>query len=51
MCSASFQSDEGTRFSRRSSRTGWPQHVWALELVHGGKKQSTERKALQQVAG
>lgn len=45
-----FQCEEAQRYSRRSSRTGWPQHVWALELVHG-KKIATERKALQQVAG
>ncbi|KAL9973495.1 hypothetical protein ACROYT_G019963 [Oculina patagonica] len=25
---------------RRSSRTGWPQHVWALELVGSLKQQS-----------
>lgn len=35
--------DEKQRFcssSRRSSRTGWPQHVWALELVGSLKQQS-----------
>lgn len=26
--------------SRRSSRTGWPQHVWALELMGNLKQQS-----------
>ncbi|XP_031550043.1 heart- and neural crest derivatives-expressed protein 2-like [Actinia tenebrosa] len=50
-CLSSYEeSDDAQRYSRRSSRTGWPQHVWALELVHG-KKIPTERKALQQVAG
>lgn len=35
--------DEKQRLSsppRRSSRTGWPQHVWALELVGSLKQQS-----------
>lgn len=35
--------DEKQRFcspSRRRSRTGWPQHVWALELVGSLKQQS-----------
>lgn len=35
--------DEKQRYAappRRSSRTGWPQHVWALELVGTLKQQS-----------
>ncbi|KXJ23934.1 heart- and neural crest derivatives-expressed protein 2 [Exaiptasia diaphana] len=41
--------DEESRYnSRRSSRTGWPQHVWALELAHGTT--TSDRKTLQQIA-
>lgn len=34
------EKQSNTSPSRRSSRTGWPQHVWALELMGNLKQQS-----------
>nr|SJX71935.1 bHLH transcription factor Hand-2 [Nematostella vectensis] len=44
-----YEEVDEPRSGRRSSRTGWPQHVWALELVHGNKKQSKTTMARHQI--